>query len=1400
MPNYKTYIEMSENYESVVDIESEKRNPDMWHDYIIHEDMCDALEKICQSLSYEDMDKRRSFWIHGAYGTGKSYAAIVLKHLFEDPIDKIRPFLSNQRLIKVRDRFIGQRQKGEYLVVWKSQTTDIKSGTQLLMTVEMAVRDKLKERYGDKAYYGKNSVVDAVKEAINDSSINWKNLFNEEAYGLSDDYESFEDFIADVENGNIKACNRVAKIFRDKRWGLFGVIDKFKNWLADIIQGNGLQDTGIIFIWDEFTTYLRDNPNDDVLQPLSEFCKVQPFFMCLIVHKDASWLNNVGEDTYERIVHRYHSMEFHVSDGAAYDLIGSSICVRTGMETQWNSIKNDLMKTIASHFADYDNLDLSNNKKDKIRQLCPLHPMTLSLLTIVAQNFGASQRTIFRFMKDRTESDKNVGFIHYINNYGYDNWRWLTVDFLWDYFFMNESDVKNFSPEAKSAYQHFVSKKDYIADEYRMHVFKAAMLLIAVVSSGNVSNLYSQITQRKVSSTRNTLYKCFNGMLEKEDVDSYLNDLVEIGVLRLDSMQNGDARLLIPYSGIGSGDVFEHRKQTIKNKNTRYELFKKGGLFAKEIEAKFLDKNEAVSGRLYVAAACSDTSSINNRRDEILAEITKNQYKFGILVITIDTENKFTELQDKVRQLATQDTTGRFAVCLLRTPLTEDDLDRWYSQTAHSELAGEEGKPGDSERYKEEADIIISTWVASASDGQIMAMCGNKTYPGEWGVSDILAKLKKDIIFGSVFTAAPERVVMTNTAYKKIQQTTVEAGIRKEKPNTQIGAIVDGLKTAAVWDIPTLSEISLLSGSPAKDAISAIAKLISQRFSQGTQIKVDELWQELQRPPFGYYNCMACGYILGFILRFYVNSEFSWNKGDNNPWPFTEKNIATMISEMCAGKTVNHYLSPGSEVWQKFKEYVKKIFKLEDGQVVNEIEARKYISKQCTENAGVPFWVLKYVSEEKFGGAAAKEDAVEIISQLCEFIMESSTQESVMCDILQKFTGKGSLRKTLTELFFDKKTAYDAFVEFIYSQQADIKALQQEIGLTNHDMFDSIHQLMQGQVSTWTEQEVGEKLETLSIEYRAVAELNKALNTNKKNIKQVSDEIKNAFDNMKIPGSIIEMMRYSWIPTLKAMHSISTTQWIKIEKIEQLAYIDLIAKDGATAWGNAVSPRSVLQEYMSIKGFNCTETELDEILNALKPARYDLPKADFENRIKEQLNKIAYNRDKVRINELWKLQSGFDTVTAWCNKWTVPIQWVASDEELEAIEILYSIQSGRIVNNLALHNATRFFENNTITALKDKTKINDAFFAQIGENYRVAFESNITILISRLKTNRMLTSDVYSWAHKIKYIKECIDEFLRVKYCEEAKQKVKDMDANRLKEKVIELLEKNPDLYSIFIK
>ena len=964
---------------------------------------------------------------------------------------------------------------------------------------------------------------------------------------------------------------------------------------------------------------------------------------------------------------------------------------------------------------------------------------------------------------------------------------------------MRESDVKSFSAEAKSAYQHFVTKKEYISDEYHMHVFKAAMLLIAVMSSGNVSNLYSQATQRKVSSTRSTLYKCFAGMLTKEDINGYLNDLVEIGVLRLDDMTNGDARLQIPYSG-GVGDVFEYRKQQIIAKYTRYELFKKNGIFAKAIEAKIADKNDAAYTRLYIAAASSETSSISNRLDEIRKEMEKFPWRFGILVIAIDEASKFSSMQERVKALAGDDTTGRLAVCLLKSPLTSEHLDRWYNAKTHSELASDEGKTGDADRYTDEAAVIVSEWSEAAGDDQIMAVCGPNTYPNEYGAYSLIADLKKDIIFGKVFTAAPERFVTTYTAFKRMQASTAEYGVKKEEPNNaQTISVVNGLKTVHVWDVESLPELAQASGSVGADAIAAIANYILQKFAQGTQIKLDEMWLELQRPPYGYYNCIACGYILGYVLRFYINSEFSWNRGDNNPWPFTEKNIATMITDMCDGKTVNHYLSPGSEVWQKFKPYAQKVFKLSDGEVVNDTEARKYISKQCTEKAGVPFWVLKYVPEDQFGGALTKSIANEIVTLFCNFMSENGNQESVMGDIITKCTGNGKIRSTLSSLYFDQDMVYAAFGEYISQKCPELQGLRIEIGLTNRDMFDAIHRLMQGQVSTWTEQQVEEKLEELCIEYRAVAALNKALSMNRKSIKQLSDDIKNAFDNMIVPGSVIEEMAYDWIPTLRALHVISTTQWSKIEVDIRNTYTKVFGENASKVWGNVTSAKVLLKRYMDDHGNNCTEEELSDIFAALKPSKYDSSVTDFDNKISSQLSKIAYNRNKARINELWLQQSGFPTVVEWCNNYAVPVQWVVSDEEQKHITVLHDIQEGNTVNNVLLQNATQYFESHVVVVLKDKQRINDRFIANVGESYRAAFNASATILVSRLKTNKELTSDVYSWANKVGKIRNVIDEFLRIKYCDDAKKKVTTMKEDVLRDKVITLLEQNPDLYTLFI-
>ncbi len=1198
MAKYNTYIELSPHYESVVDLDAEERNPNLWHEYIVHEDMKVAVEKICESLRNEYKDARRSFWIHGAYGTGKSYAAIVLKHLFEDTISNIQTFMSKPLLLPYRNKFTAIREKGDFLVVWKSGCTGIRSGTQLMMEMEMSIRNKLAKKYGDKAYYGRKSLIAAVQELLKDASINWQNIFTDPAYGLSEEYASFDEFYDDVVSSKLDACNTAAKICRDKGWALFATVEMFEAWMKDVIEGNALSETGIIFIWDEFTTFVRECGDDNVLQRLAEYCKQQPFFMFLIVHIETSWVASLGEETYKRILHRYHELEFHISESAAYELIGDSILTRPNMSEQWEGVKDQLMKSISKNMADFDALDLGK-QRERLRQLCPLHPMTISLLATVAQNFGASQRTLFRFMKDRSEAEQQVGFIYYIDAYGPDDWRWLTPDFLWDYFFTRESDIKGeFSAEARRCYQHYVIKKDIAAtDTTALHVFKAVMLLIAVMTTEKISQLLSsQTTSRKMAATKRILYKCFAGQLTESDVDKYLEAFEANGMIQMDRQSNGDARLELPYQG--NADVFDVRLDQTKRKYTRYELFRKGSVFSKALEEKMWDKNKATNNRLQIVACSSETNSLRTRLEELRAEVAKNPYKIGLLVVIIAEASQYAAIQMKLKEIAEADATGRLIICIAREPLTDERLDRWRRTITHKDLAGEEGKKGSADQYENEAAIIVEEWAQPAADGQLAVFYRDTQYAALYGRDELMRRMETDVIF-KVFSAAPELVVTQSTAFKRSQESAATAAIARVPANAQVNNIANGIKTAHAWEVGSLAELEQCSDTQGGRAVAALAKYIREQLSQGAKIKLDSLWMELQNPPFGYYDSLACAYLLGYVLRFYKDGEFNWVDSSNNPFPLSEKNLATMIYKICRGDVVNNTLSSGSEIWQQFRPYAQKMFKLAAGESASEEQARKYMRERII-SSGTPFWAIKYIPEEKLGGNEAKNVVCHVADALCTFIAAQDNQEDAMSEVITLFKGRGQARQAMTDAFASDSSRYMAFRIFILENQPQLNDLVDAIGINPNELFDAIKSMMQGHIYTWTEEQVVEKLGELTLEYQLINILNNAMGVKRKTTKQLRQDLLNCFDNMKVPGSVMETLEKAWVPALKLLSRLSLDGWGSLTTIQKQQSIEVLRDYAKPAWEYAGTSKLLLSEYLSQQNMVCTDAEIDNMFAGLK--------------------------------------------------------------------------------------------------------------------------------------------------------------------------------------------------------
>ena len=697
---YNRYLEINPAFESVIDIDADKRNRNLWQEYIVGDDMERLMEFLCQSLGNEAPDARRSFWIHGSYGTGKSYAALFVKHLMEESPQTVDAFLSSRsNLSKFRNRFAKCRKNGDYLVIWKTGCTGIRTGDMMLLEAEKAVYDALREKYGEKAYLGSSSLMDAVKAKLADPSINWSYLL--ENTTLGDDFSSVEELRELVNNGDLSALQATATVIRQKGYGLVNNLETFKAWIGDVIDGNQLSKSGIFFIWDEFTEYVAHSDDRTVMQQISEFCKQKPFFMFYVVHRSQEMLDSMGKDRYQLITARFHEVEFHVSADAAFDLIAGSINTLNGMEEHWKEAQKPVIQRIRPFLPDISGLE--DKISEKIDKLCPIHPMTIRLLSRVAQNFAASQRTMFRFMKD--QSDTEHGFVGFINQYGPDDQAcWLTPDWLWDYFFTRESDFNDRETRAAEFIHHYEDSRDLVKNDENAHrVFKTALLLLAVMSStkghyGGVRN------QGGISATVECLKNCLCGVIEEKQIEDLLFTLEDSRVLLRD--ESARVRLQLPFRG-GNEDEFQKKYDENDKKYTRYQMFAHDGPLSAAFEKKAWNESDAAFRRMKICACCAETASINTRLDEVRKELDKYPYKLGLLVVTVCDEAQYRSVQGDLKSKCEQVNEPRLTIALVNNPFTEDKRKKWLTSLTKQELANGRGQDIAAKGYKNEATAIV---------------------------------------------------------------------------------------------------------------------------------------------------------------------------------------------------------------------------------------------------------------------------------------------------------------------------------------------------------------------------------------------------------------------------------------------------------------------------------------------------------------------------------------------------------------------------------------------------------------------------------------------------------------------------------------------------------------------
>lgn len=176
-------------------------------------------------------------------------------------------------------------------------------------------------------------------------------------------------------------------------------------WLKDVRKKNNLY--AIIFIWDEFTEYFKNNLNNITgLQEIAQASAELSFYFFLITHSDANQL--ITDSAQRKIIEaRFKLCTITLAESTAFQLMAQAIGVEPDMRSDWESLSLELWEIVKRDAADFImKRDITIQQAD-MKKLLPIHPYAAYLLKFISQQISSNQRTMFQFLcADYSENDE----------------------------------------------------------------------------------------------------------------------------------------------------------------------------------------------------------------------------------------------------------------------------------------------------------------------------------------------------------------------------------------------------------------------------------------------------------------------------------------------------------------------------------------------------------------------------------------------------------------------------------------------------------------------------------------------------------------------------------------------------------------------------------------------------------------------------------------------------------------------------------------------------------------------------------------------------------------------------------------------------------------------------------
>lgn len=1033
-----------------------------WRVFIANEQFNDILRKVISSVFNNDTNVHKSFWIEGTYGTGKSHAAAVIKHILCDEVSEISEYVNEEyaapKYNVLRQSIFDLRTKKRLFPVTLYGQNKIAHKDDLPLQVQGEIKRALMKAGID---IDVKTDYDNYVAHIQNNRAMW-DLILDQNPKLSSYTPTTDKLIANLQAQDPGTLSKVKDVLRDSGIDIRLDSEKLSSWFFEV-QNKLAQSTpydGLLVIWDEFTDVMTSDIGPSLLVDLQRLADEtmnaeNNSYLFFISHPSA--LNSLKAEERDKTKGRYIYMKYNMEPVSAFKIMSRKFKL-VGTEDDLRVISNSFYDKCAPILSTFtkDSVNPAETIAD-IRNLFPVHPATANLATYYAREAGSSSRSVFQFLG---ENDAVKAFLEDENKFM--NKDTITADYLWDYVVSEFNDnVAKFGAvtERFNSYKLRVEHQGEQQHAAYLPVFKSILLLNAL---NNIAN------NESVTPSEENIKNLYVGTPVEYQLDEILNWLNENSII-----QKAPGGLFsIQFSALPPKEIEDIKQNLVLTDfKTTAQVINFGTVAKEEFEKSLANVARPFSFQFYSTEVNEYTllNKIENGRKQA------KDYELFFAMMVARNADELNTLKDIAQRSSADERFSTTTFIVFETTLTDTNYQRFIEYQANAKCAQQHGFADQQQSHSKCASDMLKEWIKEIRRGVFQTYIAGQAMPA--------SALKMPTVINTevapaIFNAGPEsldviKIKFSKTYWKKaLVKDTVKNVISYNTKND----INERCKGPAMH-IPFLLQDSVDDNLNWKTDINPehplykvcqfVEKKIKYADKQNT-FNLAEKFIDLSRPPYGLYQSYAGMGMLAFAMRPYIGKIF-----DLNGKPREAQHVVEDVVEVFKAwedgkanpKVTFRFETP--EEGKLCKTFIK-TFNLTSYKGISEISslknARWVMTHSYVPEKKYPLWALKYVSD-----SVAPEGVKSLVGNLNAICVEiGSSNPNLLTETLD---GLKQYEFELKNLINNIDNFRVGFLNFLKTEPT-VRLQDEEFD----DAVQYISQHMQSEVGIWDEEEVIKEL------------------------------------------------------------------------------------------------------------------------------------------------------------------------------------------------------------------------------------------------------------------------------------------------------------------------------------